>query len=62
MYCSPPGSSFMGLSRHEYWSGLPLPTPGDLPNSGTELGSLASPALQVNSLPLCHLGSLSGID
>ena len=35
----------MGLSRHEYWSGLTLPTAGDLPNSGTELGSLASPAL-----------------
>ena len=26
----------MGFSRQEYWSGLPCPPPGDLPNSGTE--------------------------
>ena len=26
----------MGLSRQEYWSGLPCPPPGDLPNPGTE--------------------------
>ena len=31
--CHPPGSSAMGLSRQEYWSGLPFPPPGDLPNS-----------------------------
>ena len=31
----------MGLSRQEYWSGLPFPTPGDLPNPGIELGSPA---------------------
>ena len=35
----------MGFPRQEYWSGLPLPSPGDLPSSGTELESLASPAL-----------------
>jgi len=35
----------MGFSRQEYWSGLPFPTPGDLPNPGIELASLASPAL-----------------
>ena len=29
----------MELSRQEYWSGLPFPSPGDLPNSGTDLGS-----------------------
>ena len=29
--CSPPGSSSMGFSRQEYWSGLPCPPPGDLP-------------------------------
>ena len=28
--------SSMGFSRHEYWSGLPLPSPGDLPNPGVE--------------------------
>jgi len=31
----------MGFSRQEYWSGLSLPPPGDLPNAGTEPGSLA---------------------
>ena len=34
----------MKLSRQEYWSGLPLPTPGDLPDPGTEPVSFASPA------------------
>ena len=38
----------MGFSRQEYWSGLPLPSPGDLPDPGTEPGS---PALQADSLP-----------
>ena len=31
----------MGFSRQEYWSGLPFPSPGDLPNPGTESDSLA---------------------
>ena len=35
----------MGFSRQEYWSGLPCPPPGDLPDSGTELTSLLSLAL-----------------
>ena len=30
---------FMEFSRQEYWSGLPLPSPGDLPNPGIEPGS-----------------------
>ena len=30
----------MGFSRQEYWSGLPFPSPGDLPNPGIELKSL----------------------
>ena len=43
MDCSPPGSSMsMGFPRQEYWSGLPLPSPGDLPDWGIEP---ASPAL-----------------
>ena len=29
----------MGFSRQEYWSGLPFPSPGDLPNPGTERSS-----------------------
>ena len=36
---------FMEFSRQEYWSGLAFPSPGDLPNPGTEPTSLASPAL-----------------
>ena len=35
----------MGFSRQEYWSGLPCPPPGVLPNPGIELASLISPAL-----------------
>ena len=35
----------MGLSRQEHWSGLPFPTPGDLPNPGIKPESLVSPAL-----------------
>jgi len=41
----------MEFPRQEYWSELPFPSPGDLPNPGIEPGSLASPALQVNSSP-----------
>ena len=38
----------MGFSRHEYWSGLPFPSPGDFPNPGIEPGS---PAFQAHFLP-----------
>ena len=37
----------MGFSRQEYWSGLPFPSPGDLPDSGIEPGS---PALEADAL------------
>ena len=33
-----------GFSRREYWSGLPCPPPGDLPNSGTEASSGTEPS------------------
>ena len=46
--CSLPGSSVHGFSRQEYWSGLPFPSPEDLPNPGIEPGS---PVLQADSLP-----------
>ena len=36
----------MGFSRQEYWSGLPFPSPGDLPNPGIEP---RSPALQADT-------------
>ena len=50
----------MGFSRHEYWSGLPFPFPGDLPDSGIEPRSAVAPALQAVSLPLSHQGSPGG--
>ena len=44
-YQAPPS---MGFSRQEYWSGLPFPSPGNLPDPGMEP---RSPALQEDSLP-----------
>ena len=38
----------MGFSRQECWSGLPFPSPGDLPDPGIKPGS---PALQADALP-----------
>ena len=38
---------FIGFSRQEYWSGLPFPSPEDLPDPGMEYGF---PALQADSL------------
>ena len=38
----------MGFSRQEYWSGLPFPSPGDLPDPGIKPGSAA---LQADGLP-----------
>ena len=38
-----------GLSRQEYWSGLPCPTPGDLPNPGIKTAPPEAPALQADS-------------
>ena len=43
-YQAPPS---MGFSRQEYWSGLPFPSPGDLPNPGIKP---RSPALQTDAL------------
>ena len=45
--CTPQASLFMEFSRQEYWSGLPFPTPGALPNPGIEP---RSPELQADSL------------
>ena len=41
----------MGFSRQEYWSGLPFPSPGDLPDSGIEPGSSASQGGALSSEP-----------
>ena len=50
MDCSPAGLLCpWGFSRQEYWSGLPCPPPGELPNPGMEP---RSPTLQADSLPI----------
>ena len=41
----------MGFPRQEYWSGLPFPSAGDLPDSGIKPVSRVSPALQADALP-----------
>ena len=48
----------MGFFRQEYWSGLPFPSPGNLPNPGIEPVSPVSPALKVDSLLAEPLGKL----
>ena len=48
------GPLSMGFPRQEYWSGLPFPSLGDLPDPDIEP---ASPAWLMDSLPLSHLGS-----
>ena len=47
----------MEFSRHEYWSGLPFPSPGDLPNPGIEP---RSSVLQADTLPSEPPGKLAG--
>ena len=62
----------MGFSRQECWSGLPFPSPGDLPDPGIEAGS---PAVQADALLfdiykkstvatscLCHLPALTQLE
>ena len=44
-YQAPPS---MGFSRQDYWSGLPFPSPGDIPNPGIKP---ESPSLQTGALP-----------
>ena len=47
MDCSLLAPPSMGFSRQEYWSGLPLPSPGDLPDPGIKP---RSPAFQADAL------------
>ena len=44
----------VGFPRHWSWSGLPFPSPGDLPDPGIKPASPASPALQAGSSSLSH--------
>ena len=46
MECSLPGPPSMGFSRQEYWSGVPFPSPGDLPDPGIKPWS---PAFQADT-------------
>ena len=57
-YQSPPS---MGFSRQEYWSGLPHPPSGDLPDPGIKPSYPVAPALQLNSLPLASPGKHSNL-
>ena len=50
----------MEFSRKEYWSGLPFPPPGDLPDPRIRAASPVSPVLQVDSLPQCFPGGARG--
>ena len=54
---SPLGCSVHGISQAKYWSGLPFPSPSNLPDPGIEP---VSPAWQAGSLPLSHLGNPGG--
>ena len=47
----------MEFPKQGYWSGLPFPSPGDLPDPGIKPGS---PALQAILYRLSHLGKISG--
>ena len=51
----------MGFSRQEYWSRLPFPSPGDLPDPGLKPTSLVSPALSgklftTSAAAVCYTG------
>ena len=48
----------MEFSRQEYWSGLPFPTPGDLPDPGIEPVSVFPAFWQADSLPLVKMKML----
>ena len=58
MDCNLPAPLSMEFSRQEYWSGLPFPTPEDLPNPGIEPASLVSPAFEGGFFPICTAYSL----
>ena len=73
MQWSLPAPLTMGFSRQEYWSGLPCPPPGSLPNPGIEPASIVSPVLSGEFFttnfpdgsdckkPACNTGDLCSI-
>ena len=58
MDCNLQAPLSLGFSRQEYWGGLPVPSPGDLPNPGIKL---KSPALQADSLPTELLATVNSM-
>ena len=56
---SPPGPLSMGFSRREYWSGLPFPSPGDLPDSGFKPTSPALAGGFITTEPPVRLSKLT---
>ena len=56
-HCAPLSMEF---SRQEYWSGLPFPSPGNLPDPGIEFTSLVSPALAGRFFTTAPLGKTKG--
>ena len=61
MDCSLPGSSVHGILQARNWSGLPFPSPEDLPHPGIELTSLGLLHWQVGSFPIasCQFSSVA---
>ena len=51
MNCSPPDPLSVGFPRQEYWSGLPFPSPADLPDPGSKPSPLMSLALAGRFFP-----------
>ena len=51
----------MGCPRQEYWSWLPFPTPGDLPNPGIETASPASALYPLGNVHVCYAWPLSHV-
>ena len=48
----------MGFSRQEYWSEVPFPSSGDLPDPGIKPASSEAPAQQADSIPLSCQGTV----
>ena len=57
--CDPMDCSLPGFSKQENWSGLPFPSPGDLPDPGIEPGSCALEADALTSEPHCIIQGLN---
>ena len=62
MTCGCQAPLSIGFPRQEYWSGLPFPPPGDLPEPGIEPESPMAPALPADSSPLSHWERPSDVD